>query len=110
MPIGPSEMQKAVTFDQTNVTFVCDFVDKYLGDSAFIHANREVAPSRLFFWQVNLPSKSQIGKPITATDIAEIIRLYVSAGWSNVEEIVVPEDRGDPAYTGLRFYTDKAMF
>lgn len=110
MPIGPNEMQKAVTFDQTNVLFVCDFVDKYLSDSAFIHGNREVAPSGLFFWQVNLPSKSQIGKRITVTDRIEVIRLYMKAGWSDVEEVIVPEDRSDPAYTCLRFYSDKEMF
>lgn len=110
MPISPNEMQKIVTFDETNVKFVCDFVDRHLCDNAFIHGNRQLAPSGLFFWEVRLPSKSMEGKRITVTDIAEIVRLYASAGWSDVEKILVPEDRDDPAYTSIRLYTDKEMF
>lgn len=110
MPISPSDMQKIVTFDETAVKFVCDLVDRHLSDNAFIHGNRELAPSGLVFWQVRLPSTTMEGKRITATDIAEIIRLYTSTGWTNVEEILVPEDRGDPAYTSLRLYTDKELF
>lgn len=110
MPIGPIEAKEAFTFDESKVKAICDKVDEHLKNSSFMQNNRQKDANGLFYWEIELPPMADLMRRAFPVDVAEIIRLYKEAGWKNVEEIHVPEDRGAPGYNVLRLYTENALF
>lgn len=109
MPITPAQVKAAVTFNPETVRLICAQIDSVMRNSHFVLTERLRDGQRSrWYWNIRL-DKTCIPQ-ITQTDIAEVIRSYRESGWDDVEEIQVPEDRGDPGYTSIRLYSDDGFF